>query len=87
MLSWFENAINNCVSTSPECTDVVEALARLLLCADSELSLLAHAIKTAIKKTSSKCTYVLNGSCKGSGETANKCAFSSELSLLAHAVD
>ena len=25
-----ENAINNCVSTSPKCTDVVEALTRLL---------------------------------------------------------
>ena len=30
VLSWFENAINNCVSTSPKCTDVVEALTRLL---------------------------------------------------------
>ena len=30
VLSWFENAINNCVSTSPNCTDVVEALTRLL---------------------------------------------------------
>ena len=72
MLSWFENAINNCVSTSPKCTDVVEALTRLLLCADSELSLLAHAIKTTVDcvSLSSKCTYVLNWSCKGSGETA-----------------
>ena len=31
MLSWFQNAIKNCVSTSPKCTDVVEALTRLLL--------------------------------------------------------
>ena len=51
MLSWFENAINNCVSTSPKCTDVEEALTRLLQCADSELSLLVPAIKTTKKKT------------------------------------
>ena len=51
MLSWFQNAINSCASTSPKLTDVVEALTRLLYCADSEISLLAHAIKTAIKTT------------------------------------
>ena len=30
MLSWLENEINNCVSTSPKCTYMAEALARLL---------------------------------------------------------
>ena len=30
VLSWFLTAINNCVSTSAKCTDVAEALPRLL---------------------------------------------------------
>ena len=52
---------------------VAKALARLLKCAySSELSLLANAIKTTVDclSMSSKCTYVLNGCIKGSGETA-----------------
>ena len=67
----------------------MSASSKCFECSGTAQTLWVFVARTSNKdQRSSKCTYVLNANSKGPGETAHlrKCAESSELLLLAHAI-